>query len=130
MKMSANCAKILYVSSPQMREESMDQKPQNTLPKVVEVVPEAMRTPVYANAFRATFTPYDFEAIFAHVSTTNSVREGEFEARLTARVVLQPVLAKRMLANLKEAVEDYEQQFGEIREVEDDLHGRASSEKE
>lgn len=98
--------------------------------RVVEVVPDDMKRAVYSNAFRALYTPYDVELVFAHVSLIGGGREDEFEARVSARVILQPVLAKRMLDQLTETVKAYEGEFGEIKEVENDLHNRVKAQRE
>lgn len=108
----------------------MDENTENPNQSVVEIVPEDKKVPTYANAFRAIYTPYDFEMIFAHVSRLNSTRENELEARLTARIAIQPILAKRTLQTLQQAIENYEKDFGEIKEIEDDLHHHIHSEKQ
>ncbi len=64
---------------------------------------------VYSNLQIINFSPAEFIVDFARFSP------GMKEARVHARIILNPTTAKALLKNLENSVAKYENQFGQIK---------------
>lgn len=73
---------------------------------------EAVAAGVYANLALVNHSPSEFVLDFIQLMP------GVQQAKVRSRVILAPLHAKRILHALKQNVENYEKQYGEIKEVE------------
>ncbi len=67
---------------------------------------------VYCNLALVNHSPSEFVLDFIQLMP------GVQQANVRSRVILAPLHAKRVLAALEQNIKNYEQQFGEIKEVE------------
>lgn len=67
---------------------------------------------VYANLALVNHSPSEFVLDFIQLMP------GVQQAKVRSRVILAPLHAKRILSALQQNISNYEQQFGEIKEVE------------
>ena len=75
-------------------------------------VNEMVASGVYCNLALVNHSPSEFVVDFIQLMP------GVQQANVRSRVILAPLHAKRVLAALQQNVNNYEQQFGEIKEVE------------
>lgn len=73
---------------------------------------EMVAAGVYANLALVNHSPSEFVLDFIQLMP------GVQQAKVRSRVILAPLHAKRILTALQQNVTSYEQQFGEIKEVE------------
>jgi hypothetical protein len=67
---------------------------------------------IYANLALVNHSPSEFVVDFIQLMP------GVQQAKVRSRVILAPLHAKRVLSALQQNIANYEQQFGEIKEVE------------
>ena len=73
---------------------------------------EMVAAGVYANLALVNHSPSEFVLDFIQLMP------GVQQAKVRSRVILAPLHAKRVMAALQQNITNYEQQFGEIKEVE------------
>ena len=73
---------------------------------------EVVAAGVYVNLALVNHSPSEFVLDFIQLMP------GVQQAKVRSRVIVAPLHAKRVLAALQQNVANYEQQFGEIKEVE------------
>ena len=73
---------------------------------------EMVAAGAYANLALVNHSPSEFVLDFIQIMP------GVQQAQVRSRVILAPLHAKRVLAALQQNIQSYEQQFGEIKEVE------------
>jgi hypothetical protein len=73
---------------------------------------EMVAAGVYANLALVNHSPSEFVLDFIQLMP------GVQQAKVRSRVIVAPLHAKRVLAALQQNIANYEQQFGEIKEVE------------
>ncbi|SDE35491.1 DUF3467 domain-containing protein [Riemerella columbipharyngis] len=89
-------------------DNNQNQDPNNINIELNEVVAAG----VYANLALVNHSPSEFVLDFIQLMP------GVQQAKVRSRVILAPLHAKRILNALQQNVASYEQQFGEIKEVE------------
>jgi len=82
---------------------------------------EAVAVGVYSNLALVNHSPSEFILDFIQMMP------GVQQAKVRSRVILAPLHAKRVLNALQQNVASYEQQFGEIKEVEPFVLGQNNS---
>ncbi len=86
---------------------------QNNDPNNINIeLNEVIAAGVYANLALVNHSPSEFVLDFIQLMP------GVQQAKVRSRVILAPLHAKRVLAALEQNVQNYEAQFGEIKEVE------------
>lgn len=86
---------------------------QNNDPNNINIeLNEVVAAGVYANLALVNHSPSEFVLDFIQLMP------GVQQAKVRSRVILAPLHAKRILAALEQNVQNYEAQFGEIKEVE------------
>ncbi|EJL72578.1 MULTISPECIES: DUF3467 domain-containing protein [Chryseobacterium] len=73
---------------------------------------EMVAAGIYANLALVNHSPSEFVVDFIQLMP------GVQQAKVRSRVILAPLHAKRVLSALQQNIANYEQQFGEIKEVE------------
>ena len=73
---------------------------------------EMVAAGVYANLGLVNHSPSEFVVDFIQMMP------GVQQAKVRARVILAPIHAKRIMSALQQNIINYEQQYGEIKEVE------------
>ncbi|GGG56862.1 MULTISPECIES: DUF3467 domain-containing protein [Epilithonimonas] len=89
-------------------DNNQNQDPNNINIELNEVVAAG----VYVNLALVNHSPSEFVLDFIQLMP------GVQQAKVRSRVIVAPLHAKRVLAALQQNVANYEQQFGEIKEVE------------
>jgi len=89
-------------------DNNQNQDPNNINIELNEVVAAG----VYVNLALVNHSPSEFVLDFIQLMP------GVQQAKVRSRVIIAPLHAKRVLAALQQNVANYEQQFGEIKEVE------------
>ncbi|MBP7173434.1 MAG: DUF3467 domain-containing protein [Cloacibacterium sp.] len=89
-------------------ENNQNQDPNNINIELNEMVAAG----VYANLALVNHSPSEFVLDFIQLMP------GVQQAKVRSRVILAPLHAKRVMAALQQNITNYEQQFGEIKEVE------------
>lgn len=91
----------------------MDNNNQNQDPNNLNIqLNEAVAQGAYANLALVNHSPTEFVLDFIQMMP------GVQQAQVRSRIILAPLHAKRVLNALQQNVANYEQQFGEIKEVE------------
>ncbi len=91
----------------------MDNQNQNQDPNNLNIeLNEMVASGVYANLALVNHSPSEFVLDFIQLMP------GVQQAKVRSRVILAPLHAKRVLSALQQNIANYEQQFGEIKEVE------------
>lgn len=91
----------------------MDNQNQNQDPNNINIeLNEMVAAGVYANLALVNHSPSEFILDFIQLMP------GVQQAKVRSRVILAPLHAKRVLNALQQNIANYEQQFGEIKEVE------------
>lgn len=86
---------------------------QNNDPNNINIeLNEAVAAGVYVNLALVNHSPSEFVLDFIQLMP------GVQQAKVRSRVILAPLHAKRVMAALEQNVQNYEAQFGEIKEVE------------
>ena len=86
---------------------------QNQEPNNINIqLNEMVAAGAYANLALVNHSPSEFVLDFIQIMP------GVQQAQVRSRVILAPLHAKRVLAALQQNIQSYEQQFGEIKEVE------------
>lgn len=89
-------------------ENNQNQDPNNINIELNEMVAAG----VYANLALVNHSPSEFVVDFIQLMP------GVQQAKVRSRVILAPLHAKRVMAALQQNIANYEQQFGEIKELE------------
>lgn len=89
-------------------ENNQNQDPNNINIELNEMVAAG----VYANLALVNHSPSEFVVDFIQLMP------GVQQAKVRSRVILAPLHAKRVMAALQQNIANYEQQFGEIKEME------------
>ncbi len=89
-------------------DNNQNQDPNNINIELNEVVAAG----VYVNLALVNHSPSEFVLDFIQLMP------GVQQAKVRSRVIVAPLHAKRVLAALQQNIANYEQQFGEIKEVE------------
>lgn len=89
-------------------DNNQNQDPNNINIELNEVIAAG----VYANLALVNHSPSEFVLDFIQLMP------GVQQAKVRSRVILAPLHAKRVLAALQQNITNYENQFGEIKEVE------------
>lgn len=90
----------------------MENNPNNDPNNINIELNEMIAAGVYANLALINHSPSEFVVDFIQLMP------GVQQAKVRSRVILAPLHAKRVLAALQQNITNYEQQFGEIKEVE------------
>ncbi len=86
---------------------------QNNDPNNINIeLNEVVAAGVYANLALVNHSPSEFVLDFIQLMP------GVQQAKVRSRVIIAPLHAKRVLAALQQNVQNYEAQFGEIKDVE------------
>jgi len=92
---------------------TMDNQNQNNDPNNINIqLNEMVASGVYCNLALVNHSPSEFVVDFIQLMP------GVQQANVRSRVILAPLHAKRVLSALQQNIANYEQQFGEIKEVE------------
>jgi len=92
---------------------TMDNQNQNNDPNNINIqLNEMVASGVYCNLALVNHSPSEFVVDFIQLMP------GVQQANVRSRVILAPLHAKRVLTALQQNIANYEQQFGEIKEVE------------
>lgn len=92
---------------------TMDNQNQNNDPNNINIqLNEMVASGVYCNLALVNHSPSEFVVDFIQLMP------GVQQANVRSRVILAPLHAKRVLTALQQNISNYEQQFGEIKEVE------------
>ncbi|MHB1815743.1 MAG: DUF3467 domain-containing protein [Steroidobacteraceae bacterium] len=89
-------------------------------PQIFKTAPVNRRAPdhktVYSNVIRTGITPFDIRIVFGQVAEPIPGTPAQQVEEL-ATVIISPEEAKAMIPFLEQAVQVYEEQYGQIRDV-------------
>ncbi|MDL1914198.1 MAG: DUF3467 domain-containing protein [Bergeyella sp.] len=99
----------------------MENNSQNPDPNNINIeLNEEVASGVYSNLALVNHSPSEFVLDFIQLMP------GVQQAKVRSRVILAPLHAKRILAALEQNISNYEQQYGEIKELEPFILGSSN----